>query len=101
LAHHSLYFMTQHHRGFLAELFNGLFNGVSPMTAQDRVYECFPEAEARQEPAIFEHGIDFPIQGGYWAIFAGHEFDAEELGRGGSESEAWSDAAGLRGNQAA
>jgi hypothetical protein len=71
------------------------------VTAQDRVYECFPDAEARQEPAIFEHGIDLPIDGGYWAIFAGSDFDAEELGRGRTESEAWADAAGLRGNQAA
>ncbi len=71
------------------------------MTAQDRVYSCFPYAEARQEPAIYEHGIDIPIAGGYWVIFAGPEYDAEELGRGRSESEAWSDAAGQRGNQAA
>ncbi len=71
------------------------------MTGQDRVFERFPNAEARKEPTIFEHGIDAPIGGGYWAIFAGPEFDAEELGRGKSEIEAWSDAAGLLGNQAA
>ena len=71
------------------------------MTAQDRVYSCFPDAEARQEPAIYEHGNDIPIAGGYWAIFAGPEYDAEELGRGRNETEAWSDAAGQRGNQAA
>jgi hypothetical protein len=71
------------------------------MTAQDRVFDCFPNAEARQAPAIVEHGVDFPIESSYWAVFAGPEFDAEELGRGTSEIEAWSDAAGLRGNQAA
>jgi hypothetical protein len=71
------------------------------MTAQERVFECFPNAEARKEPAIFEHGIDSPIGGDYWAIFAGPDFDAEELGRGRNETEAWSDAAGLLGNQVA
>jgi len=71
------------------------------MTAQDKVFERFPNAEAREEPAIFEHGVDAPIEGGYWAIFAGPELDGEELGRGKSETEAWSDAAGRQGNQAA
>ncbi len=71
------------------------------MTAQDRVFDCFPDAEARQTPEIFQHGTDQPIEGGDWAVFAGPEFDAEELGRGRSEMEAWSDAAGLQGNQAA
>jgi hypothetical protein len=71
------------------------------MTAQDKVFECFPAAEARKEPTIFQHGVDSPIAGGYWAVFAGPDFDAEELGRGRTEVEAWSDAAGLLGNQAA
>jgi hypothetical protein len=71
------------------------------MTAQDRVFECFPTADARKVPAILQHGFDFPVEDGYWAIFAGPEFDAEELGRGRSQTEAWADAAGLLGNQAA
>jgi hypothetical protein len=72
------------------------------MTAQDRVCECFPDAEARKEPPIFQHGFDSPIGAGYlWAIFSGPRVDAEELGRGRSETEAWADAAGLLGNQAA
>jgi len=71
------------------------------MTAQDRVFDCYPDAQARQTPEIFQHGTDDLIEGGYWAVFAGPEFDAEELGRGRSEMEAWSDAAGLQGNQAA
>ena len=49
------------------------------MTAQDRVYSCFPDAEARQEPPIYEHGIDMPIAGGYWAIFAGPDSTPRNL----------------------
>ncbi len=71
------------------------------MNAQDRVLERYPRAEARQDPAIFEHGTGYLFEGGEWAIFAGPGFDAEELGRGNIEAEAWLDAAGLRGNQAA
>ena len=71
------------------------------MTAQDKVFDNFPDAEARQTPPILEHGADHPIEVGYWAVFAGPEFDAEELGRGMSEMEAWSDAAGLQVNQTA
>jgi hypothetical protein len=82
-------------------LVRSTLKGVPLMTAQDRVFECYPDAEARQAPAIFEHGTDDPIECGYWAVFAGPEYDAEELGRGRSETEAWSDAAGLQGNQAA
>jgi hypothetical protein len=63
------------------------------MDAQDKVFERFPKAEAREEPAIFDHGTDSLIDGGYWAVFAGPEFDARELGRGKSECKAWSDAA--------
>jgi hypothetical protein len=71
------------------------------MDAQDKVFERFPKAEAREEPAIFEHGADSLIDGGYWAVFAGPEFDAEQLGRGKSEAKAWSDAARKLENQAA
>jgi hypothetical protein len=71
------------------------------MTAQDMVFDRFPDAEARQTPPILQHGADHPIEVGYWAIFAGPKFDAQELGRGMSELEAWSDAAALQGTQAA
>ena len=63
------------------------------MDAQDQVLERFPKAEAREEPAIFEHDAQCPIGGGYWAVFAGPGFDSDELGRGKSETRAWSDAA--------
>ena len=71
------------------------------MTAQDKVFERFPRAEARLEPPILQHGADSPVDDGYWVIYAGPEFDAEDLGRGRSQTEAWADAAGLLGNQAA
>jgi hypothetical protein len=71
------------------------------MTAQDRVFDRYPDAEARQAPAIFQFEANDLIECGYWAIYAGPELDAEELGCGRSEMEAWSDAAGLQGNQAA
>jgi hypothetical protein len=71
------------------------------VNAQDKVLECFPNGEARNERAICQHGIDFSVEDSYWVIFAGPEFDADELGWGRSETEAWSDAAGLLGNQAA
>jgi hypothetical protein len=71
------------------------------MDAEDLIFECFPKAEAREEPAIFEHGVDAPIQGGYWAIFAGPDFDSNEIGRGSSEARAWSDAADHLNNQPA
>ena len=63
------------------------------MDAQDTVLERFPKAEAMEVPAIFEHDAHSLINGGYWAIFAGPGFDADELGRGRSESRAWADAA--------
>ncbi len=71
------------------------------MTAQDRVYASFPLAEARWEEPRWEYGFDEGGATNYWAIFSGPQWDAEELGRGRDEFEAWSDAAGLRGNQAA
>jgi hypothetical protein len=71
------------------------------MTAQDRVFGCFPAAEARPSPAILQHGANDAMEGAFWVVFAGPEFDAEELGWGRTEMEAWSDAAGLQGNQAA
>jgi hypothetical protein len=71
------------------------------MDAQDKVFERFPKADVREEPAIFEHGADSLIDGGYWAVFTGPEFDSRELGRGTSEARAWSDAARNLGNQAA
>jgi hypothetical protein len=71
------------------------------MNAQDKVLDRFPASVARMEPAVFQHGIDGTIDGGYWAIFEGPGLEAEELGRGKSETEAWWDAAGLLGNQAA
>jgi hypothetical protein len=79
----------------------GVRSGDDVVTAQDRVFECFPEAEARQTPAILLHGMAVPVEESFWSIFAGPDLESEELGRGKSECEAWSDAAGLRGNQAA
>jgi hypothetical protein len=70
------------------------------MNAQDMVLERFPNAVARQAPAILERGLP-SFGGGFWAIFAGPDPDADELGWGKSETEAWLDAAGQRGNQAA
>jgi hypothetical protein len=63
------------------------------MDAQDTVLEIYPDAEARQEPPIFQHGRSEPIEAGYWGIFAGSDLDSDELGRGRSETRAWSDAA--------
>jgi hypothetical protein len=63
------------------------------MDAQDQVLGQCPKAEGREEPAIFDHDAFSLIGGGYWAVFAGPDFDADELGRGKSESRAWSDAA--------
>ena len=71
------------------------------MTAQEKVLEFFPDAAAQNVPSISEYGADSPFQEGYWAIFVGLDHEAEELGRGRSETEAWADAAGLLGNQAA
>ena len=71
------------------------------MNAQDRVLVRFPESVARMETNLFRYALDDAIYGDDWAIFSGPECDAEELGRGRTEGEAWSDAAGLLGNQAA
>jgi hypothetical protein len=71
------------------------------MTAQDKVSECFPHAEARKEESNIKHGTGFPIEAGFWVIVSGPEFNADELGWGRTETEAWLDAAGLLGNQAA
>ena len=64
------------------------------MDAQDTVLEIYPDAEAREEPAIFQHGQSEPIEAGHWGIFRGSDLDSDELGRGRSETRAWSDAAG-------
>ena len=71
------------------------------MTAQDKVFDCFPDAVAHNVPPVYQHGAEHAADDGYWAVFAGPDRDAEELGRGRSETEAWADAAGMLGNQAA
>jgi hypothetical protein len=63
------------------------------MDAQDTVFEIYPNAEARQEPPIFQHGQREPIEAGFWGIFTGPDLDSDELGRGHSETKAWTDAA--------
>jgi hypothetical protein len=71
------------------------------MNARDKVLECFPRGEARMKRENFQRGGDHFIEDCYWVIFTGPECTADELGWGRSEAEAWADAAGLRGNQAA
>ncbi len=78
------------------------------MTAQDLVFDCFPEAVVLKQPAPFDFVVDSvdrafgsALDHEDWVVVSGPELDAEELGRGRSEMEAWFDAAGLRGNQAA
>jgi hypothetical protein len=71
------------------------------VNAQEQVLERFPDAEAQNVPPIFEHGATSPLDGGYWAVLVALDREPEELGRGRSETEAWADAAGLLGNQAA
>ena len=67
------------------------------MTAQDKVSECFPRAEARTETACLSRFrsrfSDRKRRPG--SIVSGREFDADELGRGKTETEALRDAAGL------
>jgi hypothetical protein len=75
--------------------------GVLRMNAQERVLDRFPSGEARREPAEFLPDFQGWAESGWWVIFAGPDPECEELGRGRSEAEAWSDAAGLSGNQAA
>ena len=62
---------------------------------------CFPHAEVREQPAIFERGGYSALEHGYWAIFAGPGREPMNLAGAELRLEAWSDAAGLRGNQAA
>jgi hypothetical protein len=63
------------------------------MDDQEAVFSRYPHAEAREEPAIFEHGEAVPIQTGHWGIFPGPDLEVAELGRGVSEAMAWADAA--------
>ena len=77
------------------------------MTARDLVFDCFPDAVIIKQPAPFDFVVDSvddafgsPLVHEDWVVVSGPEFDAEELGRGRSETEAWFDAAGLLGNQA-
>jgi hypothetical protein len=71
------------------------------MDAQDTVLDRYPEAEAREEPPIFQHGVASPVDRGFWGIFVGPDLDAEPLGRGTTEAKAWKDAARKIGNLAA
>ena len=63
------------------------------MDDQETVFARHPRAEAREEPAIFEHVEAAPNQMGHWAIFPGPDVYVDELGRGLSESRAWAAAA--------
>jgi hypothetical protein len=79
---------------WFCEHFPSLFSRRTQiMDDQETVFSRYPRAEAREEPPIFEHGEAAPIQTGHWAIFAGPDLELAELGRGGSESKAWADAA--------
>ena len=71
------------------------------MSAQDRVFGCFPGAVVRQATFVVQDEAEHLVEESNWVIFTGPEHDALELGRGRSETEAWFDAAGLLGNQAA
>jgi hypothetical protein len=71
------------------------------MNAQDSVFGRFPQALARKERVTIQDETEYLVEQSAWVILAGPEFGAEELGRGRSEIEAWYDAAGLLGNQAA
>jgi hypothetical protein len=71
------------------------------MSAQDRVFGCFPTAIAREGRSIVQDEAEYLVEERTWVVFARPERDALELGRGRSETEAWFDAAGLLGNQAA
>ena len=57
------------------------------MDDQESVFVRYPNAEARHEPSIFEHGTTEPIQVEHWAIFPGPDLDGAELGRGRSEAK--------------
>ena len=68
---------------------------------KNRVFGNFPGAIARKETLAVQDEADHLVEVCTWVIYAGPEYDAQELGRGRSETEAWFDAAGLLGNQAA
>jgi hypothetical protein len=63
------------------------------MDHQDTVFRRYPEAQAVEEPPIFQHGQAAPSERSYWRIDAGPELDAGVLGRGTTEARAWADAA--------
>ena len=63
------------------------------MDADEVVLDRFPNADAREEPPIFEYGNSSAIDPGYWSIHADADFASEELGHGPTEELAWADAA--------
>ena len=63
------------------------------MDAEDRVLDQFPNAEARAEAPIYEHGKSTAIQPSYWSIHPDDSLESEELGHGRTEVLAWADAA--------
>ena len=63
------------------------------MDDQDRVLVRFPHAQAVEEPPIFRHGDDTPVDQGYWSVLASPDPNVAPLGFGPTEEKAWADAA--------
>jgi hypothetical protein len=63
------------------------------MDAEELVLANFPNAESREEAAVYQHGKLSAIMPGYWAIHPDDELDSEELGKGRTEEQAWKNAA--------
>ena len=66
------------------------------MGRQDMVFSRYPEAQAVEEPLIFQRAGQ--AQKSCWFIYAGPELDARVLGRGATAAKAWVDAAHRMGN---
>jgi hypothetical protein len=63
------------------------------MEKQDFVLRWHPSAIVVEVPPILCGENVALLQPGYWIVYAGSDRDAEELGRGTTESGAWAAAA--------
>ena len=63
------------------------------MDYEETVLNHFPNAEAREEAPIYQHGQASAIMPGYWSIHPDDDLYSEELGNGRTEQLAWKHAA--------
>ncbi len=69
-------------------------------SARELVRSRHPRADVVFEKPVFAFGQSAPIQEGGWVVYSAPMLGAQLLGRGGTEDEAWSNAAAAASSEA-